>query len=63
MAEPLTGLWLKNPLAVYTGDDADGGGGLVIDGAAIVEVVPAGQQPRTRTRRASTRPGTYSCPA
>lgn len=48
MSEPPTGLWLKNPLAVYTGDDADGGGGLVIDGSAILEVVPTGQPPRHR---------------
>ena len=35
-------LWLKNPLAIL----ADGaGGGVVVDGGRIAELVPAGRQP------------------
>ncbi len=49
MSERPTGLWLKNPLAVYTGHPAgrepDAGGGLVVAGAEIAELVPAGGEP------------------
>src|SRR5690625_3714354 len=38
-------LWLKNPLAVHA--DADAGGGLVVEGTTIVEIVPTGAAPTT----------------
>ncbi len=40
-----TGLWLANPLAVFS--ESDAAGGLVIAGAEIVELVPAGATPAT----------------
>lgn len=40
-----TRIWIKNPLAVLTGNDLDASGGLVIEGGRIREVLGAGQQP------------------
>ncbi len=40
-----TRLWLKNPLAIFTGNDLDASGGVVITGKEIAEVLTAGQQP------------------
>src|SRR6478752_4261049 len=41
---PIT-TWLKEPLGIHTGDEADASGGLVIRGAEIVEVVAKGAEP------------------
>lgn len=41
-----TNLWLKNPLGVFTANHLDAAGGVVINGKTIVELVPAGKQPR-----------------
>lgn len=41
-------LWLKNPLAVFTANDLDASGGLVIEGSKIVELVGAGGEPKSR---------------
>lgn len=38
-------VWIKNPQAIYTGNDADARGGLVIKGDAILELVAGGQEP------------------
>jgi 8-oxoguanine deaminase len=38
-------IWLKNPLAVFTANNLDARGGLVIEGAKIVELLAAGQLP------------------
>jgi 8-oxoguanine deaminase len=38
-------LWVKNPLAVFTANDLDASGGLVIEDGRIIEVLAAGQQP------------------
>ena len=38
-------LWIKNPLAILTDDGADAGGGIVVDGGQIMELVPAGGRP------------------
>ncbi|UVJ38886.1 8-oxoguanine deaminase [Arthrobacter sp. CJ23] len=38
-------LWIKNPLAVFTANQLDAGGGLVVRGGEIAELVPAGGQP------------------
>ncbi|MEE4151672.1 8-oxoguanine deaminase [Pseudomonas viridiflava] len=38
-------IWLKNPLAVFTANDLDARGGLVIEGGVITELLAAGQQP------------------
>lgn len=37
--------WLANPLAIYTANEQDAGGGLVVSGARIVELVPTGAEP------------------
>ena len=38
-------LWIKNPLAVFTQDEGAAAAGLVVQGARILELVPAGQTP------------------
>jgi 8-oxoguanine deaminase len=38
-------LWIKNPLAAFTANGHDAGGGLVVSGGKIAELVPAGRQP------------------
>lgn len=40
-----TRIWIKNPLAIFTANDLDASGGLVIEDGRIVEVLGAGQQP------------------
>lgn len=37
--------WIKNPLAVFTANDLNADGGLVIEGARIVELLSSGQRP------------------
>ncbi|MFC6669375.1 8-oxoguanine deaminase [Marinobacterium aestuariivivens] len=41
----MTRLWIKNPLAIYTGTEQDAAGGIVVSGSHIVELVGRGQQP------------------
>ncbi|MEB4593211.1 8-oxoguanine deaminase [Candidatus Thiothrix sp. Deng01] len=38
-------IWIKNPLAILTADGQQAGGGVVVAGGKIVELVPTGQQP------------------
>ncbi|MCQ9163825.1 MULTISPECIES: 8-oxoguanine deaminase [unclassified Arthrobacter] len=40
-------LWLKNPLAAFTANNLDAGGGVVISGGTIAEVVATGASPAT----------------
>lgn len=40
-----TRIWIKNPLAVFTANQLDAAGGLVIDNGLISELLGAGQQP------------------
>ncbi len=40
-----TRLWIKNPLAVFTGNSLDAAGGLVVENGVIAEVLGAGQSP------------------
>ena len=42
----MSGIFLKNPLAVLSGPGLDGRGGLVVQGRKIAELVPAGDEPR-----------------
>ena len=35
-------LWLKNPLSILA---ESAGGGIVVEGTSIVELVPSGEQP------------------
>ena len=37
--------WIKNPLAIWTGTDADAANGIVVDGSKIAEIVAAGDEP------------------
>ena len=38
-------LWIKNPRAVFTANSQDASGGVVIEGAIIRELIPAGGEP------------------
>ncbi len=38
-------LWIQNPLAIFTANDANADGGLVVRGQEIVELVAKGQTP------------------
>ncbi|ERI53541.1 hydroxydechloroatrazine ethylaminohydrolase [Pseudomonas sp. EGD-AK9] len=40
-----TRIWIKNPLAIFTANDLDASGGLVIEDGRISEVLSKGQQP------------------
>jgi 8-oxoguanine deaminase len=40
-----TRIWIKNPLAIFTANNLDAAGGLVIEDGAISELLKAGQQP------------------
>ena len=42
-----TRIWIKNPLAIFTANDLDASGGLVIEDGRISEVLSAGRQPST----------------
>lgn len=42
-----TRIWIKNPLAIFTANDLDASGGLVIEDGRISEVLGAGRQPST----------------
>ncbi len=42
---PATRIWLKNPLAIFTANDLDARGGLVIEDGVIREVLALGQVP------------------
>jgi len=42
----VTTIWLKNPLASLA---SDAGGGIVVDGAKIMELVASGRRPRAKT--------------
>ncbi len=45
MSQRTARVWVKNPLGIYTGTDADAAGGLVIAGDRIAELIPAGGAP------------------
>lgn len=38
-------IWIKNPLAIYTGSLADAEGGIVIKGNKIIELVGKHKEP------------------
>lgn len=40
-------LWIKQPLAVFTANDANADNGIVIQNGTIIELVPKGQQPQS----------------
>lgn len=37
--------WLKDPQAIFTGNDSDARGGVVISGSTITELVRSGAEP------------------
>lgn len=39
-------VWLKEPLAIYTGGEEDARGGVVIEGAKVAELIPLGGSPK-----------------
>ena len=41
----MSNLWIKNPLAIFTANDLDARGGIVISDGKIIETVALGQQP------------------
>mgnify|MGYP001820058288 CR=1 FL=1 len=41
----MSSIWIKNPLAVYTPDSVDAGGGLVVKEQQIIELIPKGSKP------------------
>jgi len=43
--------WIKNPLAIFVEEGVDAGGGLVVDGDVITELVPSGQEPKSTISR------------
>lgn len=44
---PSHSIWLKNPLAVFTANQLDASGGVVVRGGVIDELIPAGGTPST----------------
>lgn len=40
-------VWIKNPLAIFTGNDENAKGGIVVQGEKIVELIAQGESPRT----------------
>jgi len=42
---PAARIWIKNPLALFTGNDRDAAGGLVVENGIIAELLGAGQAP------------------
>jgi len=45
MTEGASTTWIRDPLAVFTANDLDAGGGIVVRGDRIVEVVGSGKEP------------------
>ncbi|MEM7042942.1 MAG: 8-oxoguanine deaminase [Pseudomonadota bacterium] len=43
--------WIRNPLAILVDDGVDAGGGVVVDGATITELVPSGHEPTSPVTR------------
>lgn len=44
-------IWIKNPLAIFVDEGIDAGGGIVVDGPQIIELVPTGHQPKSTIHR------------
>ena len=47
----MTSIWLKNPQAIFTANNMDARGGLVIRHGKIIELVALGQQPVTKVNQ------------
>ncbi len=43
--------WIKDPLAIFVEDGVDAGGGIVVDGDIITELVPSGRNPTSPVTR------------
>lgn len=44
----MSNLWIKNPMAIFTANDLDARGGIVISNGKIIELVPFNQQPMSQ---------------
>ncbi|NHB58494.1 8-oxoguanine deaminase [Acinetobacter sp. 194] len=44
----MANFWIKNPMAIYTGNDLDARGGIVISNGKIIELVPNNQRPNSQ---------------
>lgn len=42
---PTTHIWIKNPLDIFTANDVDASGGIVVEHGIITEILKAGQEP------------------
>ncbi|MDD1963330.1 8-oxoguanine deaminase, partial [Pseudomonas sp. 39004] len=42
---PATRIWLKSPLAIFTANDTDARGGLVIEDGRITQLLALGESP------------------
>jgi 8-oxoguanine deaminase len=42
----MTTLWIKNPMAIFTANDQDARGGLLISNGKIIELIALGQNPK-----------------
>jgi 8-oxoguanine deaminase len=60
---PAIRTWLKNPLAVFTANDLDAAGGLVIADGLIEQVLAPGERPAQAASRCSTPASTCCCRA
>ena len=47
MSKPAPATWIRQPAGVFTANDLDAGGGIVVRGDRIVEVVATGRAPET----------------
>jgi 8-oxoguanine deaminase len=46
----MSSVWIKNPLAVYTPEGVDAGGGLVVEQKQIIELVKKDRNPVSRMK-------------
>lgn len=44
-------IWIRNPLGIFVDDGVDAGGGIVVEGSVITELVPAGREPQSMFAR------------
>lgn len=44
----MSNLWIKNPMAIFTANELDARGGIVISNGKIIELVPLNQQPLSK---------------
>ncbi len=55
-------IWIKNPLAAWTGNDGDANGGIVVDGDIISELIPGNGSPAASVESAFDASGCVMLP-